>query len=220
MSRGQGILFTMPIPKDRHDRWDTNKSYVIGHQRPDTDAIAAALGYAWYLNEIGQDSAVAARAGQPGEQAMFALKRFGLHAPTLLTGVAPTFGHVALPQPSVLPEDPLPAAMARVAEGERVVPVVDAQGQPTGIVTSLALARAYMAPMNVTAMLALPCQSIADTPTTFLEHDRLSDHRNSLLRSETDDFMVVSEEGRYVGIATRRHILQPPRATDASCGQR
>jgi manganese-dependent inorganic pyrophosphatase len=199
----------MPVSKDR---WDTNRTYVIGHQRPDTDAIASALGYAWYLNAIGQENVTAARAGQPGEQALFALKRFEQPAPMLLAGVAPTFGHIAAPQPSVLPDAPLPAAMARVAEGDRVVPVVDAQGRPSGIVTSLALARAYMAPMNVTLMLAQPCQTIADTATTFRERDRLSDHRNSMLRSEIDDFMVVSEDGRYVGIATRRHILQPPRA--------
>ena len=91
----------MVTTKDRHDRWDPKMTYVIGHRRPDTDAIASALGYAWYLREIGQENIMAARAGQPGEQAMFALKRFELQPPLLLTGVAPTFGHAAKPQPSV-----------------------------------------------------------------------------------------------------------------------
>jgi manganese-dependent inorganic pyrophosphatase len=198
-----------PPPKDR---WDTNRTYVIGHQRPDTDAIASAIGYAWYLTATGQQNVTAARAGQPGEQALFALRHFEQPPPLLLAGVAPTFGHIAVAQPSVLPDSHLPAAMARVAEGDRVVPVVDAEGRPSGIVTSLALARAYTAPMNVTQMLAQPCQAIAETAITFLERDRLSDHRNSLIRSEVDDFMVVSDAGLYVGIATRRHILQPPRA--------
>ncbi|HLK57385.1 MAG TPA: DHHA2 domain-containing protein [Chthonomonadaceae bacterium] len=202
----------MVTTKDRHDRWDPKMTYVIGHRRPDTDAIASALGYAWYLREIGQENIMAARAGQPGEQAMFALKRFELQPPLLLTGVAPTFGHAAKPQPSVSPNDPLPAAMARVAEGDRVIPVVDEQGKPSGVVTSLALARAYTAPMNVTLMLAQPCQSIAETPVAFAERDRISDHRNALLRSETDDFLVVTETGQYVGVATRRVILEPPRA--------
>ena len=96
--------------KERTDRWDPERTYVIGHQRPDLDAIASALGYAWYLNEIGQ-KVTAARAGQPGEQALFALRRFEMAPPQLLTGVAPTFGHAALPQPFVTPEAPLPAAM-------------------------------------------------------------------------------------------------------------
>lgn len=158
------------------------------------------------------ENVVAARAGQPGEQAVFALKRFGQPAPTLLTGVAPTFGHVATMQQFVRPEDPLPAAMVRVAEGDRVVPVVDEDGRPVGIVTSLALARAYTAPMNVTLMLAQPCKNIAEVAPTLNHRDRILDHRTGLLRSETDDFLVVSESGEYLGVATRRRILEPPRA--------
>lgn len=199
------------VAKDRGDRWDPETTYVIGHQRPDTDAIASALGYAWFLNQIGK-KVTAARAGQPGEQALFALNRFSMSPPLLLTGVAPTFGHCARPQGVVAPDAPLPAAMARVAEGDRVVPVVDAEGKPVGVVTSLALARAYTAPMNVTAMLAQPCLSIAEPPVLFRVTDRISDYRNQLLRSETDDFLVVTETGRYVGVATRSRILQPPRA--------
>ncbi len=169
------------------------------------------MGYAWYLNQIGTP-VMAARAGQPGEQAMFALNHFGVPAPLLLTGVAPTFGHCARPQSSVPPEASLPAAMAHVAEGDRVVPLVDAEGKPRGIVTPLALARAYTAPMNMAAMLAQSCISIADFTPTFATSDRISDHRAQLLRSEADDFLVVSESGRYVGMATRSRILQPPRA--------
>jgi manganese-dependent inorganic pyrophosphatase len=184
---------------------------VIGHQRPDTDAIASALGYAWYLNQIGEP-VTAARAGQPGEQAVFALERFGQTPPYLLTGVAPTFGHCARPQASVRPDAFLPAAMARVAEGDRVIPVVDSEGNPSGVVTSLALARAYTAPVNVTVMLAQPCQSIAEAAVMFSTADRISDHRGLLLRSETDDFVVVSDAGKYVGVATRRRLLEPPRA--------
>ncbi len=197
--------------KERLDRWDPDTTYVIGHQRPDTDAIASALGYAWYLSQTGQ-RVTAARAGQPGEQAIFALERFEVAAPYLLTGVAPTFGHCARPQASVSPTAPLPAAMARVAEGDRVIPVVDESGCPCGVVTSLALARAYTAPMNVTEMLAQPCQSIAEKPQMFASKDRISDHRTVLLRSETDDFVVISDSGQYVGVATRRHIIDPPRA--------
>ena len=37
--------------------------YVIGHVNPDTDSIAAALGYAWLLRERDKMDAIAARAG-------------------------------------------------------------------------------------------------------------------------------------------------------------
>ncbi len=116
--------------KDGHEPWEPGTTYVIGHQRPDTDAIAAALGYAWYLSATGHHGVTAVRAGQPGPQAAFALGRFGLTPPRLLAGAAPTWGHAARPQATVAPEAPLSEAMARLAAGERVVPVVDAQGGP------------------------------------------------------------------------------------------
>ena len=37
--------------------------YVIGHVNPDTDSIAAALGYAWLLKERDGLHTIAARAG-------------------------------------------------------------------------------------------------------------------------------------------------------------
>lgn len=202
----------MLVAKDRSDRWDPSRIYVIGHQRPDTDSIASALGYAWFLAATGQDDVMAARAGQPGEQATYALKRFELASPTLLTGVAPTFGHVATMQTSVKPDDPLPAAMSRIAQGDRIVPVVDLAGKSKGIVTSLALARAYMAPMNMAEMLSQPCKNIAEDAPVLNHRERILDHRTGLLRSETDDFIIVNETGDYLGVATRRRILEPPRA--------
>jgi manganese-dependent inorganic pyrophosphatase len=102
---------------DRTDSWDPAYTYVIGHQRPDTDSIAAALGYAWLLTETGHKNIVASRAGQPGEQALFALNRFEQGLPRLLTGVAPTFAHVVKECESVLPEAPLSEALARIAAG-------------------------------------------------------------------------------------------------------
>ncbi len=203
---------TAAAPKEKYETWSPDVTYVIGHQRPDTDAIASALGYAWYLTETGHANIQAARCGQPNEQAQFALKRFEATAPRLLAGVAPTFHHAAISQPTVKPTDPLPAAMLRVAEGDRVIPIVGETGKPVGIVTSLALARAYTAPVNMTVMLLQPVQNVAEEALTFSERERISDHRNMILRSETDDFVIVTEEGIYLGVATRRRVLDPPRA--------
>lgn len=203
----------MPTIRERLDSWDPEVIYVVGHQRPDTDAIASALGFAWYLSQIEPENDIqAARAGQPGKQALFALKRFELANPLFLAGVAPTFGHAAIRQTSVRPTDGIPAAMMRVAEGDRVIPLVDENNKPAGVVTSLALARAYTAPVNIMYTLAQPSSSLAEQPQMFYSRDKISDHRNSLLRSEIDDFLVISDDGEYVGVATRRRILEPPRA--------
>ena len=37
-----------------------NAIYVVGHINPDTDSIASAMGYAWLLQDQGQN-AIAAR---------------------------------------------------------------------------------------------------------------------------------------------------------------
>src|SRR4051794_15805674 len=120
----------MPTHRTEEMGWDVGVIYVIGHQRPDTDAIAAALGYAWYLGATGEERVVPARAGQLAAQTLFVLRRFGVSAPRLIGSMAPTFGHVARPQGAVGPEAPLAEALARLAghtgSAQRVVPVLDA----------------------------------------------------------------------------------------------
>jgi manganese-dependent inorganic pyrophosphatase len=205
---------------ERYDFWDPDITYVIGHQRPDTDSIAAALGYAWYLQQIGQDSARASRTGQPAEQTLYALKRFEQPLPGLLTAVAPTFWHVAQRGATVPPDAPLSDALALLAGGERIVPVVDAERRPLGVVTPLALARAYSLsgvgkgdPQDGAIRATTErCGDLAESFPTFRTRDRLSDHRGALLHSERNQFLVVDDNGSLYGIATQRHILQPPRA--------
>jgi len=203
----------MPNSAPQDSTWDPEITYVVGHQRPDTDAIASALGYAWFLTHSGYDKIRSARAGQPGEQALYALKRFGESPPPLLTGVAPTFEHVAEPDAVVLPDAPLSAAMARFAEGEQVVPVVDPEHRPIGVVTPLGIARAYAKTLAAGGKAPEPtCADLAEPVPTYRERDRVSDHRNAILRMEGTHFLVVDEKGFYVGLAHQRGILQPPRA--------
>lgn len=205
---------------DRFELWDPDHTYVIGHQRPDTDSIAAALGYAWLLTETGHKDILAARAGQPGEQALFALNRFEQMLPKLLSGVAPTFAHVARCCNSVPPDAPLSEALARIAGGEQVIPIVEEAGKPVGVVTPLGLARAYARSLSLAPgkgkgddLTGLPtCREVAEPALMFKERERISDHKNTLLRSETHEFMVVTAEGMYVGMASQRDLLQPPRA--------
>src|SRR5437764_2517341 len=129
--------------RPRPESWESGITYVIGHQRPDTDAVASALGYAWYLTTIGREKTLAARAGPLGPQALFVLERFNIPPPRLLTAVAATFGHAAQPQESVPAAALLSEAVTRIGAGARIVPLVDGRGRPTGLVTPLALARAF-----------------------------------------------------------------------------
>ena len=62
-----------------------DRIYVIGHVNPDTDSIAAAMGYAWLLRERDGVDAAAARAGALNPQSAWVLKQLNLEAPVLLT---------------------------------------------------------------------------------------------------------------------------------------
>src|SRR5689334_9466148 len=68
--------------------------YVIGHLNPDTDAIAAAMGYAWLLRERDGLNAIAARAGGVNAQTAWVLKIAGLEAPRLITDASPRFERI------------------------------------------------------------------------------------------------------------------------------
>ena len=212
---------------ERSEFWDAKLTYVIGHQRPDTDAIAAAIGYAWVLGELGHENLLAVRAGQPGPQAQYALQRFEQAAPRLLSAVAPTFWHIAEPRLSALPDAPLQQAMGLLVDGgEPMIPVVGVDKKPLGVITSLALARAYGRTLsshgsngsqsssgaNKSKASAPTCSDVCEVVPTFESHERISDHRNALLRSDENEFLVVDEAGLYMGMATQRQILQPPRA--------
>jgi len=65
------------------------KTYaVFGHKVPDTDAICAAMAYAWELNERNI-SAKATRLGDLNPETAYVLKSLGLEAPPLLGELEP-----------------------------------------------------------------------------------------------------------------------------------
>ena len=73
----------------------TSGTYVIGHINPDTDSIAAAMGYAWLLQNQTGDEVLAARAGHLNPQTSWVLERLNLEPPVLLPDASPRFEHVA-----------------------------------------------------------------------------------------------------------------------------
>lgn len=64
-----------------------SKIFVTGHKSPDTDSIAAAISYSYLKRQLGVD-AVAARAGEPNKESLFALDYFHQEKPVLLETVA------------------------------------------------------------------------------------------------------------------------------------
>ncbi len=57
--------------------------YVIGHVNPDTDTIAAAIGYAWLLQERDGLDMIPARAGPLNPETTWVVKFLGLNPSSL-----------------------------------------------------------------------------------------------------------------------------------------
>jgi manganese-dependent inorganic pyrophosphatase len=195
--------------------------YVIGHVNPDTDSVAAALGYAWCLRERDGLDALAARAGAINPQTSWVLKKLELDPPMLLNDASPRFEAVTRRLDTALPEAPLRDAWAIASRTWGVAPVVSEDGSPFGLVNGTSLFSYLSQAVGphprrqetpISEILELPCKDVCDTEVPkFKINSRIRDSLNRILREEGDDFWVVDEAGQYVGVCRQRDVLNPPR---------
>jgi manganese-dependent inorganic pyrophosphatase len=197
------------------------KTYVVGHVNPDTDAIASAMGYAWYRAQNSEAEVTAARGGAINAQTAWVLERLGLAAPELLTDASPRFESVALRFDTVSPDQPLRDAWAIANRTGTVAPVVEADRTPFGLVTGFSLFRSLSdlvgahpdrQDMSLAELFDLPSSEAADKNVPkFLLGSRIRDSLHRVLRGERNEFFVVDENDRYVGVCRQRDLLNPPR---------
>jgi manganese-dependent inorganic pyrophosphatase len=65
---------------------------------------------------------------------------------------------------------------------------------------------------RVVDMMSTPCREAADTSVPqFPAHAHIRDLLHRILREEHNDFFVVGEDGRYLGVCHQRGVLNPPR---------
>ena len=196
-----------------------NKTYVIGHVNPDTDAIASAMGYAWLLRERDGVDTLAARAGALNPQTAWVLKQIKLEAPVLLTDASPRFESVMQRLDSIRPDAQLGMAWTLASRTGGLAPVVDEDGKPYGLINGYSLFKYFTQTLGprpgdttVREMMSAPCKDAADTSVSkFPANGHIRDFLNRILRDEVDDYWVVDENGLYLGIAHQRDLLNPPR---------
>jgi manganese-dependent inorganic pyrophosphatase len=121
--------------------------YVTGHRNPDTDSIAAAIGYAELKQRLDpRNEYVPVRLGDLNAQTRWVLERAGAPEPRFLP-------HVMLRVSDVMREhypcahdgDPIREVGLIMAREDRdIVPIVDEGGVLTGVMTERALARRYI----------------------------------------------------------------------------
>ncbi len=195
--------------------------YVIGHVNPDTDSIASAIGYAWLLRERDDSDTIAARAGALNPQTTWVLERLGLEPPYLLTDASPRFAAVTRRLNSVPPDMPLKDAWAVAARTGGIVPVVNEDGTPYGLITGLSLFNFLSKQVGphprqqekkIAEVFDVPSREVCNTGVPrFQVNARIRDALNRILREEHNDFLVVDENGLYVGVCRQRDALNPPR---------
>jgi manganese-dependent inorganic pyrophosphatase len=197
------------------------KIFVIGHVNPDTDSIASAMGYAWFLSEHTGDEAVAARAGTVNDQTSWVLSKLGLQPPILLADASPRVSAVTQRLDTVTPDRSLGEAWALANRTGFVAPVVSEQREPHSLITGLSLF-AYLSKMfgphidkndlPLRELFERPCKEVGDDHVPKFQEDlRIRDALPRILREERNEFWVVDENDRYVGICRQRNLLNPPR---------
>ncbi|MEA5113265.1 MAG: putative manganese-dependent inorganic diphosphatase [Geobacteraceae bacterium] len=122
------------------------KIYVIGHRNPDTDSIASAIAYSELIKRQGDDSVVAAMAGSPNPQTRYILERLGIEQPVYLADVHPKVCDIINPRPVTATAGmTLKEALELFHQHNiRVLPVVDDNNAPCGLVSLLKLSEKYL----------------------------------------------------------------------------
>ena len=121
--------------------------YITGHRNPDTDSIAAAIGYSELKREIDDENEyVAARLGDLNEQTRWVLERAGADEPQLLRHIMQRVCDVMRGSfPVAERKTPVREVGLMMAdEGLELVPIVDDDGALAGVITERALARRYV----------------------------------------------------------------------------
>ncbi len=198
-----------------------NQVFVIGHVNPDTDAVASAMGYAWLLRERDGLNAIPARAGAINLQTAWVLRTLGLEPPMLFNDASPRFESVMRRFDTVTPESPLSEAWAILSRTGGVAPVVNKDGTPYGLISGKTLFNflsKMVGPnpryqnMTLAELLEIPCRKAAETDVArYTATTRIRDVIKRLLRDDVDEFWVLDENQRYLGICRQRDLLDPPR---------
>jgi len=196
-----------------------DRVFVVGHVNPDTDSIASAMGYAWFLKNRDGLNATPARAGAVNPQTAWVLNRLGLEPPMLLTDASPRFESVMRRLDSVSPDARLGSAWNLASRTDGLAPVVMDDGKPYGLIDGLSLFKYFTETLGpqpgdtlVRDLMSAPCRAAADTTVpVYSANAHIRDALDRILRDDHDDYWVVDENGRYLGIASQRSILNPPR---------
>lgn len=120
--------------------------YIVGHKNPDTDSIVSAIAYTYLKNQAGEQTYIAARAGQLNEETEYVLKYFGVEPPVYISNVGTQVKDMEIRRtPGVDKDMSIRKAWDIMRQTEAVtLPVTTEDGFLEGIVTTGDIAKSYM----------------------------------------------------------------------------
>ena len=122
------------------------KIYVVGHRNPDTDSIASAIAYAALKRRLGNENVIAAAAGEPNPQTRYILERLRIETPFYLVDVHPKVRDIISRRPITANAATSLRDVLQLFHRHtiRVLPVVDDNDRPVGVVSLLKLSEKYL----------------------------------------------------------------------------
>ena len=159
----------------------TKPIYTIGHRNPDTDSICSAIGYAHLKQALGEN-VVAARAGKINAETKYALDRFQVEQPLLLTDLYPRVKDITIDCKIVVKQHDTLRHLGEVMREHdlKSVPVTDSKGVLVGIVTVSDLAQRYFQELGM--------QNLAKMRVRFRD----------IIQATDSQVLVSGEEGEFI----------------------
>lgn len=137
--------------------------YIIGHKRPDTDSVCAAISLA-YLKEQQGEHVIPARIGHLNPETKFILEKVGVEPPVHITTAKNALEEIEIDEAILVNHlETLRYGWDLLLENNaKTLYVVDDEGDFAGIVTLAEISKIQMQDLNKTKML------LKDTPTINL----------------------------------------------------
>ncbi len=167
--------------------------YVTGHQHPDTDSIASAIGYAFFKRANGIN-ACACRLGEVNAETKYLLDRFGFKEPMLLKDARKTLGEIPLDEAVYITMDTtVRETLQKMHEcGRNSFAVVDGNMRMAGYVSKSDLANIGLGDTaaEVEHLAKTPIEDIAKTINGRIVYNDSQTHVNGKV-----SVIVMSESG-------------------------
>lgn len=185
---------------------------VIGHQRPDTDSVAAAIGYAALKNALNRGGFLAARCGRLNRETEFVLSYFDVAVPPLVNDIRTRVkdvldGGLLFIRPEATVRQ---AGIFMRQHGVKTLAVVDGDRRLLGLFTMGDLARLLLeawdtgrVPMDEPIHKVMQQENLV----VFNQDELITEVRQTMLDTRYRNYPVVDDDHRLVGLIARYHLL-------------